>query len=423
VPDQIRETAGTILEATAGASPNTYPVLLISEGKGSSGVYPRETLQEAARNKIIPAGTFSFIDHPTESDRFERPERSVKDLAAVTTTDATWSDEHNGLVAEMRVFGPYQPLIAEVAKHIGLSILGDGDIEMREGQKTVTHLAHVQSVDWVTRAGRGGKVLERLLESARQPLAEARNVGQHFESRMHQDFTNRADEMAAQGHLTREERIHLSGAVGQGLTAFAGHLEEHAPQLYQRDIYDEPGSQPDVTESATTTVPAGPGAVTTSEKKGASVPELSEADIAQLRESAARAEAAEARLAESNARLAALQTRDAARPLIAAHLAEAEQPLPTLAQVRVVEAVLAAGVPTGEQGAIDTAALNTAVEAAAAREAAYLAALAPAAPVRESYGAFGSQQGARSTEIAEAGAVKDYDTASARTFGRKIQGA
>ena len=421
MPDQIRETAGTVVTPGGSATGGRYQVLCISEGKGSSGYYPKATLQEAARNGLIKAGqTMAYLDHPSATEAMDRPERSVRDLAGVFTSDATWSDEHNGLVAEMRVFAPYQPLLSEMADVIGLSIRGDGEIEMREGQRTVTQLAHIESVDFVTRAGRGGKVLQ-LLESART-LTEARNVGQHFESRLHQDFTNRADDMAANGHLTRDERIHLSNAVGKGLTAFAGHLEEHAPQLYARDIYDEPAA-PAVSESATTTVPANPGGGTTDTTKEGLVPELTAAEVTQLRESAARAEAAERQLAESNARLAALQARDAARPLIVAHLAEAETPLPALAQGRVVEAVLAAGVPTGDQGAIDTAALNTAIDAAAATEAAYLAALAPAPVVREAFGAFGSQQTKGATEVAEADALAAYDAASARTFGRTITGA
>lgn len=413
MPEQIRETAGTILEATKGStSPGTYPVLLISEGKGSSGFYPRETLQEAARNKIIPAGTFSFIDHPTESDRYERPERSVKDLAAVTTTDAQWSDEHNGLVAEMRVFGPYQPLINEVAKHIGLSILGDGDIEMREGQKTVTHLAHVNSVDWVTRAGRGGKVLERLLESARQPVQEARNVGHYIESRMHNDFTDHADRMFGDGHLTREERIHLSGAVGQGLAAFASHLEANAPHLYQRDIYDEP-TAPAVAEGATATAP------TTPTTKEGLVPELTEAEVTALRDQAARAEAAERQLAESNARLAAIEARDTARPGVAAKVAEstvlANRPK---TQARVVESVLR-DLPMAD-GKVDETKLAAAVEAAVkdAEDE-----FADVAPVRESQVvAFGSKQAGKPEGVAEADAIQKYDALTAGIFGRTVKG-
>jgi hypothetical protein len=414
VPEQIRETAGTILEATKGSSPGNYPVLLISEGKGSSGFYPRETLQEAARSNIIPAGTFSFIDHPTESDRFERPERSVRDLAAVTTTDAQWSDEHNGLVAEMHVFGPYQPLLSEVAKHIGLSILGDGEIETREGQKTVTHLAHVNSVDWVTRAGRGGKVLERLLESARQPLAEARNVGQHLESRLHQDFTNRADDMAANGHLTRDERIHLSNAVGQGLSAFAGHLEANAPQLYQRDIYDEPAA-PAVAEGAT--------APTTNNPKEGLVPELTEAEVAALRDSASKAEAArDAALAEAAAAKTALaehNARTAARPKVAAKVGESKV-LAARTQARIVEAVVAA-LPVTE-GAIADEAIAAATEAAVKAAEDELADYAPR--VTEAFGAFGSHQaGAQHTEDVSEADLAAYDAASAHTFGRTITGA
>ena len=424
--EQLIETGrtGTIREADSTSGGRLIEVDLITPGWGSSGYYSPQVLEAAGRDHVFPAGTHMYIDHPTATEDMDRPERSIRDLAAVLQEDATWNTERQTLRSKARVFGPYQPLVAEMKDAIGVSIRAGGDIELGEAEgrkgRIVTKLVHGTSADFVTHAGRGGKIAA-LIESTRTQLAEARNVGQHLEARLHQDFTNRADDMAANGHLTRDERIHLSNAVGKGLTAFAGHLEEHAPQLYSRDIYDEPGQQPDVSESATTTVPAGPGTGTTTPKEGL-VPELTEAEVTALRDQAARAEAAERQLAESNARLAAHTARDTARPLIAAHLAEAAEPLPALAQARVVEAVLAAGVPTNDQG-VDTAALNTATEAAAAVEAAYLTALAPAAPVRESYGAFGSQQNKGATEIAEAGAVKDYDTASARTFGRTITGA
>ncbi|NGZ99632.1 hypothetical protein G5V59_02545 [Nocardioides sp. W3-2-3] len=86
----------------------------------------------------------------------------------------------------------------------------------------------MKSVDWVTRPGRGGKVLQ-VLESARD-VTEARSIGQWVESRIHRDFTVLADDMAGDGRLTREERISLSAAIGDGLAAFVAKVEADAPQ-------------------------------------------------------------------------------------------------------------------------------------------------------------------------------------------------
>jgi hypothetical protein len=46
--------------------------------------------------------------------------------------------------------------------------------------------------------------------------------------------------MFGDGRLTREERIVLSGAVGDALAAFSARIEQDAPQLLNRDIWTEP---------------------------------------------------------------------------------------------------------------------------------------------------------------------------------------
>lgn len=73
-------------------------------------------------------------------------------------------------------------------------------------------------------------------------LTEARNVGEWFEARIHQMFTNIADDMFGDGRLTREERIALSGGIGSALDAFRAALEERAAGLYSRDPYRDPAS-------------------------------------------------------------------------------------------------------------------------------------------------------------------------------------
>lgn len=160
------------------------------------------------------------------------------------------------------------------------------------------------------------------------------------------------------------------------------------------------------------------------------MPQIEEARLRQLEEAAGRVTALEAerdaaaqRATVAETEAARLRLANTARPLVAARLAEAEQPLPAPAQARVVEAVIAAGVPADDSGAIDTEALHTAVQTAATREAAYLAAIAPQ-PVREAFGAFGSQQAtaAASKEVSEAD-LAAYDKASARTFNRAVTGA
>ncbi|AIY17777.1 hypothetical protein GUY44_07110 [Pimelobacter simplex] len=175
---KLRETA-RLLEAADGQGPGLRLVQLISPGWGSSGYYSPAVLEAAVADQVIPAGTHMYADHPTDIELMERPERSIKDLVSTTTTEArlaTDADiaagaEPGALVAEVRVVTPYRDLIDDLADDIGVSILGSatdtsiGEADGRRGT-IIEGLAFVQSVDWVTRAGRGGRALS-VLESAR----------------------------------------------------------------------------------------------------------------------------------------------------------------------------------------------------------------------------------------------------------------
>lgn len=243
MPVALVESRSVSEAMTPADGPGRFLVQIITPGWGSSGYYAQDVLEQAARDRVWPAGTHMYLDHPTESDTYERPERSVRDLAAVTTEDARWDPTLRALVAEARVFSAWRKPLAEMLDAIGVSIRGaaEGELGEAEGRRgrIFTRLVEGQSIDFVTHAGRGGKVLQ-ILEAARTTTREARNVGQWVESRIHRDFTVTADEMFGDGRLTREERITLSGAIGDALSAFVARLEADAPDLYQRDLWDEP---------------------------------------------------------------------------------------------------------------------------------------------------------------------------------------
>lgn len=157
------------LLAESTDTPGRYRVQLISPGWGSSGFYSADVLSEAATKGVFPAGLHMYADHPTMTDEVERPGRSVRDLWGVLDTPATVDPATGALVAEARVFTPYRPLLEEMADAIGLSIRAGGYAETgeadgREGP-IITELTEALSVDFVTAAGRGGKMLE-LIESA-----------------------------------------------------------------------------------------------------------------------------------------------------------------------------------------------------------------------------------------------------------------
>lgn len=149
----------------------TIPVKIITPGWGSSGYYSAEMLERDAPK--FKAGTKMYWDHPTASEERERPERSLRDLAAETVSDARWEPQGEagpGLYAQAKVFSPYKSAVDELGPHIGVSIraLGKTQVGTAEGKvgKLISEISRVGSVDFVTEPGAGGQVLQ-IFESAR----------------------------------------------------------------------------------------------------------------------------------------------------------------------------------------------------------------------------------------------------------------
>lgn len=150
----------------------TIRIKIVDPGWGTSGYYPADVLKRDGP-QVFPAGTHMFVDHPTATEEAERPERSLQDLGAVLVSGAQWQDDPSGgpgLYADAKVFSSFQPVLEELAPHIGVSINADGVVREGEAEgrrgRIVERLRTAQSVDFVTRAGRGGKVMA-LYEAAR----------------------------------------------------------------------------------------------------------------------------------------------------------------------------------------------------------------------------------------------------------------
>ena len=151
---------------------------VIAPGWGSSGFYPPEVLKKDGP-KAWKAGTQMYLDHPTESESRERPERSIRDLAAVIATTPEYREKGSdgpGLYARAQVLPQYRETIKALAPHIGVSIrahgsFSPGEAEGRKG-RIINHIATGESVDFVTKAGAGGKVLA-LMESLRAASDES----------------------------------------------------------------------------------------------------------------------------------------------------------------------------------------------------------------------------------------------------------
>ena len=159
----LHESSSTLVES---ADKGTYKVLLITPGRGSSGIYSEEMLK-AFGPEAFPAGSHSYIDHLAEGET-----RSTLKMIGVYEKDAYWDDDLGGLVSDLKPFTHFKQFVAEVAPHAGFSISAQGNGEMVEenGEKVFRVdelLPHVtNSIDLVSYAGRGGKLVENLLQEA-----------------------------------------------------------------------------------------------------------------------------------------------------------------------------------------------------------------------------------------------------------------
>ena len=137
-----------------------YRIRIIAPGRGSTGMYTAPNLAESA--PLFVPGTHMFFDHQTMTEDWERPERSVRDLAGVFESAAEIMPD-GSLEADIKVYPSVNGVIRERWADIGVSING-WSVDEIGPDGVVPPLAGIQSVDFVTRAGAKGAVLE-VLES------------------------------------------------------------------------------------------------------------------------------------------------------------------------------------------------------------------------------------------------------------------
>lgn len=137
-----------------------YRIRIIAPGRGSTGMYTAPNLAESA--PLFVPGTHMFFDHQTMTEDWERPERSVRDLAGVFESGAEIMPD-GSLEADIKVYPSVNGIIRERWADIGVSING-WSVEEIGPDGVVPPLAGIRSVDFVTRAGAKGAVLE-VLES------------------------------------------------------------------------------------------------------------------------------------------------------------------------------------------------------------------------------------------------------------------
>ena len=143
---------------------NRWRAVLITPGKGSSGIYTEETLRKSGPT-AFKKGTHSYVDHP----RDEADIRSPKNLIGVLAEDARY-EEGVGLVAELDIMPHWKEFVEAVAPHTGLSIYAMGEGGYNDAGEIVVEslVPHTQnSVDLVSYPGRpGSKLADKLYEAA-----------------------------------------------------------------------------------------------------------------------------------------------------------------------------------------------------------------------------------------------------------------
>jgi hypothetical protein len=200
-------------------------IKIIAPGKGSSAVYPEAILEQAARDKVFPKGLQMYWNHQTESEQRERPEGDLRDLAGVLTENAYYDRSGPagpGLYARAKATEAYAKPIDDLSKHIGVSIRAFGASKPGKDLPIVEKLTRAASVDFVTRAGAGGKILQ-LFEAARP----------HIKPKESEDM----DKLEVQGLIT-EAMKPLQDTI-TGLQAENKVLRESAAALIAKDAITE----------------------------------------------------------------------------------------------------------------------------------------------------------------------------------------
>ncbi len=163
-------TTTSVLKPIKGT--RKWLVRLITEGQGSTGVYTKGALQGSFA-EAFPVGTHMYIDHATEIESYERPEGTLTKLAAVIAETPYWRDDPEpGMYATVEVVEQWAPFIEQVADIIGVSIhcgatLAQGDDVVTAGEPSPPVIesfipSPVNSVDFVTVPGAGGRLVEAL---------------------------------------------------------------------------------------------------------------------------------------------------------------------------------------------------------------------------------------------------------------------
>ena len=331
-----------ITESTAAPTktgPGRVLLELITPGQGSSGYYSPEVLEQAAKDKVFPRGTQSHINHDTELERHDRPAGDLRNLVGVTLEDAYVKD--GKLVAETRISSAWKDFVEEFHEFIGASI--NAQAEVSEDGLTIERIlpSPFNRVDFVTVAGRGGRVAE-VLESAkvienrsiRASETTANDVESYLRAAVRDAHRTEDDYAWLQDYDDAAVYFDKQGRTFKQAYSIAGvnvTLQGEPLEVRRRVEYDPVSVQ--AAESAPKDSPSNPAGVTENRKEPTvATTNIEESELSALRESSSRATALEA----DNASL----RLTAAESIVAEAFADIEAPRTT---ARIIEAFTAPG--------------------------------------------------------------------------------
>ena len=160
---EVAEVASLALTGKEVTGRRWKAKLIGGDTLGSMAYYPAEVLAEQGP-KIFKKGTPIFLDHQTPEERELKPFGSVQNFAGELAEDAYYDGD--GLYAEIEVFENHAPMIKALADKIGMSIRAVVKTVQEEHQgklvPTAKEIIRARSVDFVVKAGAGGKLVQVL---------------------------------------------------------------------------------------------------------------------------------------------------------------------------------------------------------------------------------------------------------------------
>lgn len=174
VESAVMDACDVLLKESSG---RRIPIKLISPGEGSTAFYPAEVLKRDGP-EVFKAGTHVYANHPTAAEEAARPEGDVHNLAGALAIGAEWresflhkgKDLGPGLYSEVEPFSDHEALFTEKGGYLGMSIRAGGNAEAGRkspaGKPILKELTYAESVDVVTKAGRGGMILTEAARTA-----------------------------------------------------------------------------------------------------------------------------------------------------------------------------------------------------------------------------------------------------------------